>query len=187
MKKVKKHEPQTSKEDQEKLARRFRAQKRRERKAAEDAAQKERVRKSPKLRKAVDDGDKPPAVVSKRVPESEEESFLSLAELNGMINPPLSFIKFCEPHYSTLVDYLKKKNLVPWMAIDHPDLQDKLKKKEIEPLFHSFDGLIRLALKALGPASLKEHHCPVCAFEKHDYLDQVSDAIKEAIFERIKE
>jgi hypothetical protein len=181
------HESQTIKEDPKRVARRLRAQKRREKKAAEDAAAKTSPPRLVKRNEKPEVRRKPPTIVSSGVPGFEEESFLTLTELNGMVSPNLSFVKFCQPHYQAMVTSLVGRHLTPWMSVDVPDLHEKLKKKEIEPLFHSFDWLIRLAVKAIGVEALKKYHCPVCAFKAHDYVDQVAEAMEQSVAARARE
>lgn len=180
----KQHESQTSKEDPKKVARRLRAQKRRDKQATADALAARPPRKLPKRVEKKEIRRKPPTVVPSRVSEPEEDTCLTLSQLNGMISPKLSFVKFCDHHYQILLHHLKRQEILPWLAIDVPDLHDKLKNKEIEPLFHSFDGLIRLATKAIGIEALRTFQCPVCAFQKHDYLGQVAEAMKQIIIEK---
>ncbi len=180
----KQHESQTSKEGQEKAARRLRAKNRRERKAAEidNSKRAPRIVKRPNSQEK--NGHKPPAVVSSGV-SAVKENVLTLDQLNAMIKPELSYIKFCPDHYKQMVKNLKGRDLLPWLAIDVPDLHERLAKKEIEPLFHSFDGLIRLATKAMGPDSLRKFHCPLCAFAKHDFVDQIAEAMHHLIAENV--
>lgn len=185
MKKVKKHEPQAIKEDPKKIARRLRAQKRRERQTTEDVVAKKTPRKIPRRVDREEIRDKSSDVVSRGVPESEEESFLSLNDLNGMVSPHLrGFVKFCPAHYNEMLDTLKAREMTPWMAVDVADLRDKIKNKQVEPLFHSFDALIRLAMKAIGEEALRQFHCPICAFTRNNYVVQVVEAMNQLVSEK---
>jgi hypothetical protein len=204
MKKVK-HEPKVSKEDQEKAARRERARIRRLRRAAEsdDLAAKATLRRyneetadaakgsdARREAKRISGGSHPSPVKREgAVPVREKETAGRMKTVISQDNilmmmvdadPSEVKIQFCNEHYDELLAKLKLHGIDHLITSDLKSLRARLNSKGIDPLWSAQEALIRLAINTIGSEGVVQHRCPVCAFEKFDFIAQVALAMKQA-------
>jgi hypothetical protein len=204
MKKVK-HEPEVSKEDPEKIARRKRAKLRRLRRAAEsdDPGATEQLRRYNK--ETIDaskgsDAERGAKLVSGRrhsppieregaVPVREEakagrmKTVISQDNILMMLvdaDPSEVKIQFCHNHYDALLAKLKLHGIDHLITSNVQSLKARLAAKGIDPLWHAQEALIRVAINTVGSEGVVQHRCPVCALQKFDFLAQIALAMKQA-------
>lgn len=92
-----------------------------------------------------------------------------------------SKVELCDAHYDALISKLTKHGLETLFTYDNIELVERLKSKEIEPLFQSQEALIKLSLQVIGTEGVVQHRCPVCAFQKFDFLGQITKAMRDAV------
>ncbi len=204
MKKVT-HESKISQEDQEKAARRKRAKLRRLRRAAEsdDPSAKATLRRfneevtdaakgsdAGRTAKRVSGGSNPPPVKREgAVPVLEKKTAGRMKTVISQDNilmmmvdadPSEVKIQLCNEHYDELVEKLRLHGIDHLITNDLKSLKARLAAKGIDPLWSSQEALIRLAINTIGSEGVVQHRCPVCAFEKFDFLAQIALVMKQA-------
>jgi hypothetical protein len=198
-----KNEPKKLKEDPEKVARRERARKRRENRAAaakEVADAPERPRVKIKLRKVTysprdedssGGSDKSPQEPEGAVPIREKaatdprrlKAVITMDNMMVMQVNPLpdsSKVQLCNLHYDKLEDKLELHGIEHMISSNSRELRERLEARSIDPLWHAQEALIRLAIKAVGTEGVILYRCPACALAKFDYVSQAALAMKQA-------
>lgn len=89
-------------------------------------------------------------------------------------------IQFCNEHYDELFKKLKLHGIDHLITPDLKSLKERLNSKGVDPLWHSQEALIRLAINTIGSEGVIQHRCPVCAFAKFDFLAQIALVMKQA-------
>lgn len=171
---------QESKADKERAARRARAKARREAAGGKAAAGKVRPNAA---RKSVSGGsEESSAVLPISVPESEEsvkrlKTFISdddIIKAKRTTKNIIGKISLCNEHHDHLLDKLKLQGLDHLISPDVPTLQKRVAAREIDPLFHGTDGLIKLALHTVGTEGVILFRCPVCSLNRFDFVSQIA-------------
>lgn len=170
---------QESKADKERAARRARAKARREAAGGKAAAGKVRpnaARKSVPRR-----SEESSAVLPISVPEGEEpyrlKTFISdddIIKAKKTTKNIVGKISLCNEHHDHLLDKLKLQGLDHLISPDVQTLQKRVAAREIDPLFHGTDGLIKLALHTVGTEGVILFRCPVCALNRFDFVSQIA-------------
>lgn len=95
-------------------------------------------------------------------------------------NPDDAKIQFCDEHHDLLMEKLRLHGIDHLITKDVPTLQARLAAKGIDPLWHSQDAIIRLALNTIGSEGVVQYRCPVCALNKFDFVAQIARFMKQA-------
>lgn len=180
-----------SEKSKEAAARAARAERRRRRKeraarATEDVGEPDRpavvVRKGP-----TNGSDKSPVDVQVDVPKPKKRARMkTVVTQDNMLqmiysdNPEDAKIGMCNEHHDKLLEKLRLHGLEHLISKDEKDLKAKLAAKKIDPLFHSTEALIRLAINTIGSEGVVQYRCPVCALNKFDFLSQISQYMRHA-------
>jgi len=99
-------------------------------------------------------------------------------------NPDDAKISFCNEHHDKLLSKIRLHGLEHLISADEKELLRKIRNKEIDPLFGAEEALIRLAMNTIGSEGVVMHRCPVCAFQKFDFIAQVAKAFKEVVVQK---
>jgi hypothetical protein len=89
-------------------------------------------------------------------------------------------VGLCDLHHDKLIAKLKLQGIDHLISRDEESLKRKLGMKGIDPLYYASDALIRLSISAIGTEGVVQHHCPVCALNRFDYIAQIAALMKKA-------
>lgn len=191
MKKERRHESKVSKEDSEKIARRERARIRKERKAREAADAPKGSPEGGTRKKVHRRSDQPPAEPASDlpIPEKTRKGALRVGVTTDNLirmtdDPEEAKIIFCEDHHKKLVEKLKLHGLEHLISRSPAELKSKFQSKQIDPLYHSAEALIKLACNTIGTEGVVQHRCPVCALNKFDFISQIAFLMKKTCVRR---
>ena len=170
-----------SKDTPEKIARRERARRRREKAelAMKQKPTSEGVRKILKVQV-----DPPPPLLKVRKRMKTVVTQDNVLQTVMSDDPADAKIALCNEHYDKLLEKLKLHGIDHLISTSVEQLKARLQNKKIDPLFHATDALIRLSLNTIGSEGVVQYRCPVCALTKFDFISQIAQYMKSAAVQR---
>ena len=95
-------------------------------------------------------------------------------------DPEDAKIQLCNEHYDELFAKLKLHGIDHMITENVEALKARLAAKSVEPLWHAQEALIKLSLNTIGSEGVIQYKCPVCAFQKFDFIAQIALVMKQA-------
>jgi len=94
-------------------------------------------------------------------------------------DPEDAKIQFCDEHHDKLVEKLKLQGIDHLISPDLKTLKSTIAAGRLDPLWHSEEAIIKLCLRTIGSEGVVQFRCPVCAFQKHDFISQMALVMKK--------